>query len=64
MDDCASSVRKSAFQLLCDMIKKNPYGIKNIQVSLAEIESQYKKEVWLFHFKTAKPAAIGSRLCG
>jgi hypothetical protein len=50
MDDSASSVRKSAFQLLCDLIKKNPYGIKNIQVSLVEIEEQYKKEVcWPTH---------------
>ena len=44
MEDVASSVRKSAFQLLCDMIKKNPYAIRSIQVSTNEIEAEYKKE--------------------
>lgn len=44
MEDVASTVRKSAFQLLCDLIKKNPYGIQSIQVKLDEIDRDYHKE--------------------
>jgi condensin complex subunit 1 len=41
MEDVASSVRKSAFQLLCDMIRLNPYGIKNtIELSIDEVVQQ------------------------
>jgi len=44
MEDVASSVRKSAFQLLCDLIRNNPYGIENIEASLNQIEAEYNKE--------------------
>ena len=44
MEDTASSVRKSAFQLLCDMIQNNPYGIRSIEVSTDELEKELKKE--------------------
>lgn len=44
MEDIASSVRKSAFQLLCDLIRKNPYGIVNIETSLNQIETEFIKE--------------------
>jgi condensin complex subunit 1 len=44
MQDMASSVRKSAFQLLCDLIRKNPYGIKSIEMSLEQVEVECAKE--------------------
>ncbi len=44
MEDIASSVRKSAFQLLCDLIRNNPYGIVNIETSMNQIETEYVKE--------------------
>jgi condensin complex subunit 1 len=44
MEDVASSVRKSAFQLLCDLIRKNPYGIKCIEMSNEEIRTELEKE--------------------
>lgn len=44
MEDLASSVRKSAFQLLCDLIRKNPYGIVNIETSMNQIEAEFVKE--------------------
>jgi condensin complex subunit 1 len=44
MEDVASSVRKSAFQLLCDLIRKNPYGIKCIEMSHEEIKTELEKE--------------------
>ena len=44
MEDMASTVRKSAFQLLCDLIRGNPYGIKSIEVSIDQIESEFAKE--------------------
>lgn len=44
MEDVASSVRKSAFQLLCDLIRKNPFGIKSIEMSLEQIEAECVKE--------------------
>jgi condensin complex subunit 1 len=44
MEDVASSVRKSAFQLLCDLIRKNPYGIVSIELSLSQVEKEFVKE--------------------
>ena len=44
MEDVASSVRKSAFQLLCDLIRTNPYGIVSIEMSLGQIQLEYAKE--------------------
>lgn len=44
MDDVASSVRKSAFQLLCDFIRNNPYGIKSIEMSQDEVKCELEKE--------------------
>jgi condensin complex subunit 1 len=44
MEDVASSVRKSAFQLLCDLIRKNPYGIKSLEMSISQVQSEYAKE--------------------
>jgi len=44
MEDIASSVRKSAFQLLCDLIRNNPYGIVNIETSMNQTETEYVKE--------------------
>ena len=44
MEDVASSVRKSAFQLLCDLIRTNPYGIKSIEMSIEQVESECGKE--------------------
>jgi condensin complex subunit 1 len=44
MQDTASSVRKSAFQLLCDLIRKNPYGIKSIEMSIEQVEVECAKE--------------------
>jgi len=37
-------VRKSDFQLLCDLIRGNPYGIKSIEVSIEQIEAEFAKE--------------------
>jgi condensin complex subunit 1 len=54
MEDMASGVRKSAFQLLCDMIKKNPYGIRSLKSSIEEIEEQFKKETDLLNEIKAK----------
>lgn len=54
MEDVASSVRKSAFQLLCDMINNNPYGIRSIEVSMDEIEAEYKKEAQILSELKAK----------
>ena len=44
MQDTASSVRKSAFQLLCDLIRKNPYGIRSVEMSVDAIERECAKE--------------------
>ena len=45
MEDVASSVRKSAFQLLCDLIRHNPYGIKSIEIeSPDEIKASIERE--------------------
>lgn len=44
MEDSAASVRKNAFQLLCDLIRKNPYGIISIDTSLGEVETECAKE--------------------
>ena len=44
MEDVASSVRKSAFQLLCDLIRKNPFGIKSVEMSLEHINGELAKE--------------------
>lgn len=44
MEDSASGVRKNAFQLLCDLIRKNPYGITSIALSLGEVEKELVKE--------------------
>lgn len=44
MEDSASGVRKNAFQLLCDLIRKNPYGITSIALSLGEVEKELAKE--------------------
>lgn len=44
MEDVASSVRKSAFQLLCDLIRKNPFGIKSVEMSLDQIKNELVKE--------------------
>lgn len=44
MEDSTSGVRKNAFQLLCDLIRKNPYGITNIALSLSEIQAEFSKE--------------------
>jgi len=44
MEDSASTARKSAFQLLCDLIRKNPYGITSIAMSLDEVEVECAKE--------------------
>ncbi|CAF0903319.1 unnamed protein product [Brachionus calyciflorus] len=44
MEDIASSVRKSAFQLLCDLIRTNPFGIKSVELSLQQIQSELVKE--------------------
>lgn len=44
MEDTASSVRKSAFQLLCDLIKNNPFGIKIIDLEKEQIQREYEKE--------------------
>ncbi|RNA14671.1 condensin complex subunit 1, partial [Brachionus plicatilis] len=44
MEDVASSVRKSAFQLLCDLIRKNPFGIKSVEMSLEQINGELSKE--------------------
>ena len=44
MEDSTSTVRKSAFQLLCDLIRGNPYGIKSIEVSIDQIEVEFLKE--------------------
>ena len=57
MQDVASTVRKSAFQLLCDLIKKNPYGIQSIQVSLDEIDRDYHKEKALLDEMEARQGA-------
>lgn len=44
MEDVASSVRKSAFQLLCDLIRNNPFGIKLIELDREEIERKCAAE--------------------
>jgi condensin complex subunit 1 len=44
MEDVASSVRKSAFQLLCDLIRNNPFGIKAVDTSAEQIEAELAKE--------------------
>jgi condensin complex subunit 1 len=44
MEDVASSVRKSAFQLLCDLIRKNPYGISSLEMSIEQVKQEWHKE--------------------
>ncbi len=44
MEDSAAGARKNAFQLLCDLIRKNPYGITSIAMSLGEVEKELAKE--------------------
>ena len=44
MEDMASTVRKSAFQLLCDLIRNNPFGIKIIELEKESIQRECEKE--------------------
>lgn len=44
MEDVASTVRKSAFQLLCDLIRNNPFGIKIIELEKDTIVRECEKE--------------------
>ena len=44
MEDITSSVRKNAFQLLCDLIRFNPFGIVSIDMTLDKIEAEFHKE--------------------
>lgn len=44
MEDSSSSVRKSAFQLLCDLIRTNPFGIKCVEMNIDQVEAELEKE--------------------
>lgn len=44
MEDVASTVRKSAFQLLCDLIRNNPFGLKIIELEKEAIVRECEKE--------------------
>lgn len=44
MEDVASSVRKAAFQLLSELIRNNPFGIKIVDLDKETIRREYEKE--------------------